>query len=130
MMLEAEVVNFDYTLFILDDSEGDSKSSMPAKAIYVPSNHLLLETYLVVRTVREANKANSLGDNSTGYLQMYKVFFGEEAQDKYRLLLEKLKEVKPENIQVPESLVDWAHHLYHAKNPPKELTELLTNKVS
>ncbi len=88
--------------------------SDPAKAVYVPSEQMF---------VRRDSSSNLIAGP---FYQMYEVLMGQEAQKAYDELLRKLNDPTYQQIDVPDSFVTWARSVHEARNPPKEISDLLS----
>lgn len=119
-MVEANLLKYITTRFILGGGPGgyDKKDEFPSKAIYVPSEEMLV--------LRDSGSNVIIGP---GYL-IYNVLKGKETAQMFDLLVEKIYGKNPtlspiEKIDVPDAFVKWAKSLYEARNPSAELSDLL-----
>ncbi len=91
----------------------DKIHEFQSKAVYIPSQEMLV--------FRDSQSMVYAGPAHT----MYTVKIGEHAQQAYEKLVEDLGIINPEKVNVPDTFIAWAKSLYHAKNPPQEISDLL-----
>jgi len=95
----------------------DRKITFSSVAIYVPKEKLLI-------------RHNPASDVISSYdpSQTHTACIGSEAELVYRSFMKKLgkkKGCKPEEIEIPDSVVEWGKALAVAKNAPEEARKLL-----
>lgn len=86
---------------------------VPCAAFYVPERQVT-----VIRCPGSRFVGGCMGFN-------FQAFVGPDAEAEYRKIREKLEGIEPDEIDAPESFVDWARKLYESQNPPSEIIGLL-----
>lgn len=115
-MVQAELVRYLTTkVQFLDGPHKSYRTPEQVKAIYVPSEKILV--------IKDASSLVIIGPLD----QRYRVLRNQEAQNAYCGLLNRYPSagITPEQIEVSDTFVDWAKAVYLAKNPPKEISDLL-----
>lgn len=112
-MVEAKLFKYYTQTFVIGGSHGDVHHSNPSRAVYIPSEEMLIQ--------RERGSNMIIGP----FHQMYEVLMGEQAKTAYDKLRKELKTLRPQKIDITETLVDWAKALHKASNPPKGISKIL-----
>ena len=116
---QAEKIDFMYSRFVLGGGfGGDSNYMIPAIAVYVPEQKLLVQTDSNTNVLMGPPQSRNVG------------YLGEEAETKYASLKDKLAEkgVTPSAIEVDQEFVDWGIALNRVHNPGKSIVDLLQPK--
>ncbi|MCK5474118.1 MAG: hypothetical protein KAI53_01820 [Candidatus Aenigmarchaeota archaeon] len=112
-----KALKLEYTLSQLTAGGGlmlDKEHSVPAISIYIEGKAL-------VKRIKPEIFACSQIE------QIYAVYLDRDADIEYARLIEKFGDVAtPQEIEVPDSLLDWAKDVYSARNPPDGVNELLS----
>ncbi|MGV8142076.1 MAG: hypothetical protein ACP5NS_00385 [Candidatus Pacearchaeota archaeon] len=111
-MVNGKLLKYFIQTISIGGSRGDEFHSFPATSIYVPSRELFVK--------RELPSGLISGPLSW----MYNVFVGDQARKEYDGLLDKLK-IKPDNVDITDSFINWALANHLARNPPQEVRDIL-----
>lgn len=111
--MEAKLVKYFIRTMIIGGPGPDKNYTKKSKAVFIPSEQIF---------VRPDGRSDLICGPA---YEMYEVIIGEKAKNSYEELIKELKKIKPKEIEVSESFVTWARSLHNARNPNKEISDLL-----
>lgn len=114
-MVDANVFKYVNRMCVIGGRDFDKTLEFPSKAIYVPSEELLV--------LRDSNSMVYSGPAHT----IYTAHVGERAAQVYDKLVEDLGGKAPDKIDVSAAFVAWGKALHSTRNPSKEIADLLNN---